>query len=180
VARVKPRRAPARKKAAKKARPTKAAPRKAAKKKAPRRAAPKKVAKKKAAPKKLAAPKPRAKKLVAAKPVPKPARRPSIPPTSSRGRPDDADAFLRDRSDGKARKSTRDDFAEELAEDFVGSATSGEDQALEARDSVGDEEVGGPFVTTPAKREFAEGLDASNPEDTEREPFPTATSQRES
>jgi hypothetical protein len=91
------------------------------------------------------------------------------------GRPDDADAFLRVRGDDPS--NTKDDFAEELAEDFVGSATSGEEQGLETRDSILDEEVGGPFVTTPAKREFAEGIDASNPEDAEREPFPSATRQ---
>jgi len=92
-------------------------------------------------------------------------------------RRDDADAFLRVRADGKSR--TRDDFAEELGEDFVGSATSGEEQALEVRDSIIDEESGGPFVTTPAKREFAEGVDASNPEDAFREPFPSSQSQPE-
>jgi hypothetical protein len=91
------------------------------------------------------------------------------------GRPDDADAFLRVRGDDPS--NTKDDFAEELAEDFVGTATSGEEQGLETRDSVLDEEIGGPFVTTPAKREFAEGIDASNPEDAEREPFPSATRQ---
>jgi hypothetical protein len=99
-----------------------------------------------------------------------------VRPVSIRhGRPDDADAFLRVR--GGDPSNTKDDFAEELAEDFVGSATSGEEQGLETRDSVLDEEVGGPFVTTPAKREFAEGIDASNPEDAEREPFPSATRQ---
>jgi hypothetical protein len=92
-------------------------------------------------------------------------------------RRDDADAFLRVRADGKRR--TNDDFAKELAEDFVGSATSGEEQALAARDSVIEEESGGPFVTTPAKREFADGFDASNPEDAFREPFPSSQSQPE-
>jgi hypothetical protein len=50
------------------------------------------------------------------------------------GRPDDADAFLRVR--GNDPSKTKDDFAEELAEDFVGSATSGEEQGLETRDSI--------------------------------------------
>ena len=49
----------------------------------------------------------------------------------------------------------------------------------EIRDRVMDEELGGPFVMTPAKREFAEGTDPSNPEDSEREPFPIATGQGE-
>jgi hypothetical protein len=105
------------------------------------------------------------------------ARRVRIAPNLGR-RPDDADAFLRvGRHDPS---SSKDDFAEELAEDFVGAATSGEEQGLETRDSVLDEEAGGPFVTTPAKREFAEGPDASNPEDAEREPFPSAMGQSES
>jgi hypothetical protein len=104
-------------------------------------------------------------------------RRPKRAVTRALRRRDDADAFLRIRRDGKTR--TKDDFAEELAEDFVGSATSGEEQALEARDSVIEEESGGPFVTTPAKREFAEGFDASNPEDAFREPFPSSQSQPE-
>jgi hypothetical protein len=94
---------------------------------------------------------------------------------ASRRRPDDADAFLRVRSGDVS--FTKDDLAEELAEGFLGSATSGEDQGLLTRDRVVDEEMGGPFVISPAKREFAEGTDPSNPEDAEREPFPT--SQRE-
>ena len=123
-----------------------------------------------------------AKKMASAKAVPTPPprpRRPPIAPKDLRRRPDDADAFLRVRSDGRDGTRSKDDFAEELGEDFVGSATSGEEQTLEARDAVVDEESGGPFVTTPAKREFAEGLDASNPEDAEREPFPSVQSQSE-
>jgi hypothetical protein len=101
-------------------------------------------------------------------------RRSLLPPKARRRRSDDADAFLRVRRDGER---TKDDLAQELGEDFVGSATSGEDQGLALRDTVLDEESGGPFVTTPAKREFAEGFDASNPEDALREPFPSAQSQ---
>ena len=37
---------------------------------------------------------------------------------------------------------------------------------------VVDEETGGPFVETSGAIEFAEGTDASNPEDAKREPFP--------
>jgi hypothetical protein len=101
-------------------------------------------------------------------------RRTLLLPKSHRRRSDDADAFLRVRRDGGL---TKDDLAEELGEDFVGSATSGEEQGLKVRDTVLDEESGGPFVTTPAKREFAEGFDASNPEDALREPFPSAQSE---
>jgi hypothetical protein len=93
------------------------------------------------------------------------------PSKAARGRPDGADAFLRQRA---VRASfTQDDLAEGLAEGFLGSATSGEDQSLENRDLIVDEELGGPFVTSPASREFAEGTDPSNPEDAEREPFPS-------
>jgi hypothetical protein len=92
----------------------------------------------------------------------------------NRPRSDDADAFLRVRRNGRR---TKDDLADELGAVFVGSATSGEEQGVERRDTVLEEESGGPFVTTPAKREFAPGFDASNPQDAEREPFPSAQSQ---
>jgi hypothetical protein len=89
-------------------------------------------------------------------------------------RSDGADAFLRVR-EGTA-SYTKDDLAEELAEGFVGSATSGEDQRPDSRDLVVDEELGGPFITTPARLEFAKGTDLSNPKDAEREPFPSVSS----
>src|SRR5271155_1821980 len=82
---------------------------------------------------------------------------------ASRRRPDHADAFLRVGTGGAS--FTKDDPAEELAGGVIGSATSGEDQGFETRDAVLDEESGGPFVTSPAHREFAEGTDPSNPED---------------
>jgi hypothetical protein len=109
---------------------------------------------------------------VRAKAIRRPSRHAPVVPKRRPSRPDDADAFLRVR--GGDPSNTKDDFAEELAEDFVGAATSGEEQGIESRDTVLDEEAGGPFVTTPATREFADGVDASNPEDAEREPFPRA------
>ena len=57
------------------------------------------------------------------------------------------------------------------------SATSGDQAAENIRDEDLSEEVGGPFVITPARREFARGTDQLNPEDAEPAPFPTATSQ---
>jgi len=97
-----------------------------------------------------------------------PRKRPPHPRTT---RPDDADAFLPDPSQGGLSHSG-DDLAEELAEEFVRYATTAENP------NVGDEEVpedlGGPFVEVPASDEFDRSPDASNPEDAEKEPFPRA------
>jgi hypothetical protein len=72
-------------------------------------------------------------------------------------------------------EATEDSLAEELGEAAVQSATSG-DQAIEAiRDEDVSEEVGGPFVPSSARQEFAQGTDDSNPEDAEPADFPTAT-----
>lgn len=86
-------------------------------------------------------------------------------------RPSDADAFLRDPPRNGSRR-VRDDLAEELAEDFLSSATSAEKVYLQNRDSSVPEDDGGPFVVTRAKVEFARGTDKSNPKDALREPFP--------
>jgi hypothetical protein len=66
-----------------------------------------------------------------------------------------------------------DPLAEELGEEFVKTAVSGEDTAEEATDEVLLEESGGPFVETSAQTEFASGTDASNPKGAKKEPFPT-------
>jgi hypothetical protein len=91
-------------------------------------------------------------------------------PAGATGRSDTADAFVRDPEGGPARAP--DDLAEALAEDFVLSATSGEDADDEVLEEVVPEEVGGPFVETDAEEEFATEPDASNPPDAEREPLP--------
>ena len=67
----------------------------------------------------------------------------------------------------------KDAYAEELGEEVVGKATSGEDQGEDAEDSIDEEENGGPFVETTGRTEYADGVDESNPADAEREPFPT-------
>jgi hypothetical protein len=72
----------------------------------------------------------------------------------------------------EAPRSPSDDLAEELGEDVVARATSGEDETEEALDQVVPEEQGGPFVETNAAQEFAHGTDASNPKGAKREPFP--------
>lgn len=67
---------------------------------------------------------------------------------------------------------TRDDLAEELGQEAVGAMTTGEERATESLNADVDEEWGGPFVPSTGGREFAEGTDASNPKDAEKEPFP--------
>jgi hypothetical protein len=66
----------------------------------------------------------------------------------------------------------KDDLAEGLGEEAVETMTSGENENAEPRDEFVDEEVGGPFVESPAKTEFGEDSDESNPADATREPFP--------
>ena len=67
------------------------------------------------------------------------------------------------------RSGRDDDLAELLGEEYVRSVTSGEEQGVELRDEPVDEEAGGPFVETSAKKEF--GFDA---DDSEPEPLPTS------
>jgi hypothetical protein len=93
-------------------------------------------------------------------------------PPARHGRPDSGEAFLPDPGDGPAR--VRDDFAEEMAEDFLASANSGEQTLGDALDGEVPEEMGGPFVFTSAKEEFAKGIDKSNPRSAEKEAFPMA------
>jgi hypothetical protein len=77
---------------------------------------------------------------------------------------------------GKRDGLETDDLAEELGEEFVRSATSGEQSAEDARDQEVPEERGGPFVVTNASEEFAGGTDASNPPGAERAALPTSSS----
>jgi hypothetical protein len=94
-------------------------------------------------------------------------------------RPDGGDAFFPDPAGGGGGPSRApDDLAEELAEDFLASATSGEEQGIETHEREVEEEEGGPFVMSTGKTEFADGTDASNPSDAERSPFPEVTKPR--
>lgn len=86
-------------------------------------------------------------------------------------RDDHADAFLPDPDGGPVR--TSDDLAEELAEEFLKSATSGEYVGEDELDREVPEESGGPFVIHPASYEFALDADDTNPLDGSREPLPT-------
>lgn len=92
--------------------------------------------------------------------------------SQARGRSDSADAFFPDPGDGPAR--VPDDLAEFLAEDFVKSATTGEDSEDDDMEAVVPEELGGPFIETTGNEEFARGTDDSNPEDATQEPLPRA------
>jgi hypothetical protein len=65
-----------------------------------------------------------------------------------------------------------DDLAEQLAEEWVETATSGEDESQDVLGQEVSEEAGGPFVTTTGGEEFATGVDESNPKGATREPFP--------
>jgi len=78
---------------------------------------------------------------------------------------DDDRAFL----DGM--RST-DSGTEELGEEYVAAATSGEDAAEDIRNEHVTEEIGGPFVQSSAGTEYAHGTDESNPDTATREPFP--------
>jgi hypothetical protein len=86
-------------------------------------------------------------------------------------RPDDAHAFVRDPAD---HKTPSDDLAEALGEDYVASATSGEEVTPDVFDGIVSEEDGGPFVNVSGDGEFAAGTDASNPPEAEPAEFPTA------
>ena len=98
-------------------------------------------------------------------------------PISTRSRSDDGNAFVPDPS-SSGRSRVKDVLAEQLAEEFLSSATSGEEHGLEAHDRVFTEERGGPFVTTSARKEFGYEPDASNPIDAEPAAFPTTRSKR--
>src|SRR5688572_10783101 len=62
-----------------------------------------------------------------------------------------------------------DELGRERGEEFIRSVTSGGNAGDEMHEEEVIEEVGGPFIETSAETEFADGTDASNPEDAERE-----------
>ncbi len=99
-----------------------------------------------------------------------PKKAPPSPP-ARRGRSDGGDAFFPDPGSGPAH--TKDALAQELAEEFLESATAAEEIASERHEEEVAEEEGGPFVISPASREFAKGLDESNPKEAEAEPLPS-------
>ena len=68
--------------------------------------------------------------------------------------------------------STTDDLSEEMGEEVVATATTGEYEAESVREQDVPEEVGGPFVETTGREEYGHGTDPSNPKGSTREPFP--------
>jgi hypothetical protein len=70
--------------------------------------------------------------------------------------------------------SSRDEFATEMARDFLTAAETGKEVLDELSDEEDPEEEGGPFIITNGSQEFAGGTDESNPADADREPFPIA------
>ena len=85
-------------------------------------------------------------------------------------RRDDADAFFPDPGAGPALAP--DDLAEELAEEFLASATMAQGQGEDGHEQYVDEEIGGPFVQSGG-REFAHYPGAWSMLGAEREPSPT-------
>jgi hypothetical protein len=98
------------------------------------------------------------------------AARPSAFEPHIHPRSDDGNAFMPDPEGGPAR--IKDDLAESLAEEFISSATEGNETADEVLDGIVPEEIGGPFVETSAAEEFADDTDETNPPDADREPLP--------
>jgi hypothetical protein len=88
----------------------------------------------------------------------------------------DADAFIRA---SEAGTGSHEELSEFLAEEFLRSATSGEEDTEEALDAVVPEELGGPFIESDAGEEFgrtAVGLpdDAEEERGAEPSAFPSA------
>jgi len=79
--------------------------------------------------------------------------------------PDSARAFI----DGNR---SDDELAEQLGEGFVQAVTSGEESEEGRRDQVRTEELGGPFVYTSGREEYALDTDESNIAEATREPLP--------
>jgi hypothetical protein len=91
---------------------------------------------------------------------------------------DEAREVLDHESENLAKSGVPTDMlAEELGEEYVRTATSGQQAAEEARDEEVPEERGGPFVETSAATEFAAGTDPSNPADGDREAFPESSTE---
>jgi hypothetical protein len=75
-------------------------------------------------------------------------------------------------------EAAHDSLAEELGEEVLESATSGDQAAENIRDEDFPEDEGGPFVETTGRQEFAGGTDGSNPADAEPADFPTVSPPR--
>lgn len=67
---------------------------------------------------------------------------------------------------------TNEEISRELGEAFIETATSGEETESERHERVIAAELGGPFIVSSARREFALGTDESNIAEATREPLP--------
>lgn len=67
-------------------------------------------------------------------------------------RSDDADAFIRE---SDMAKGTKDDLAENLAQQYLKEASSGQESDEEGKDELLEEDLGGPYVFTSSEQEFA-------------------------
>jgi hypothetical protein len=67
-------------------------------------------------------------------------------------RSDDADAFI---PESDMAKGTKDDLAENLAQQYLKEANSGQEVDEESKDELLEEALGGPFVFTSPEQEFA-------------------------
>lgn len=96
-------------------------------------------------------------------------------PTGRSKRRDDGSAFLPDPFSREAphRLRGRGALADVLAEEFVTSATSGEESAADSRDEPLIEEVGGPFSISSVQVEFGATVNEATPPEGDREAVPT-------
>lgn len=68
--------------------------------------------------------------------------------------------------------SSTEELSEELGQAYLLSATSGEESEPDRHERITPDELGGPFVLSSARREFASGTDESNIAEATREPLP--------
>jgi len=85
-------------------------------------------------------------------------------------RHDDANAFLPDPDGGPI--SDEGGVDSELLEDYLRSATTGQESGEDIRNQDVPEELGGPFVPSSAGLEVVDDVDDSNPLGAHREPLP--------
>jgi len=87
-------------------------------------------------------------------------------------RHDRANAFLAEPETGQGPRP--DDLSEYLGENFLSSATGGDDGDAALHDELNIDELGGPFIETDAGVEFAGDDEEEARTPAEREAFPTA------
>jgi len=68
--------------------------------------------------------------------------------------------------------ASAEELSEELGEAYLESVTSGDQSEADRHERITPDELGGPFVVSSARREFADGTDESNIAEATREPLP--------